>query len=83
MRLLLALAVAAALLLPVSARADKVYKLYWVTYYAGGAGGVTISLVDPKHPGYPTFDACQAAEASWSSPGGIRSWSNAGYYMCM
>jgi hypothetical protein len=74
MRLLLALAIGTALVAPVRANADKVYRMYWVSYYPNG----TVSLVDKTE--YPTFDACQAAEAKYS--GGIRWWSNAGYYMC-
>jgi hypothetical protein len=75
MKMLLAFAAALALLAPIKANADKVYRLYWVTYYPNG----TISLVDKTE--YPTFDACQAAEAKW--PSGVRWWSDTGDYMCM
>ncbi len=65
---------------PIKANAEKVYRLYWVTYYPVSTGGVPITEVDSKIQ-YPTLTDCQAAQAHWA--GGIRSWSNGGYYICL
>lgn len=76
MKTLLAVVAGIVLLAPIRANADKVYRLYWVSNYPNG----TISLVDKTE--YPTFEACQAAEAPGPQSHGIRWWSNTGYYMC-
>jgi hypothetical protein len=81
MKFFLAFVLGIACLAPVAANAEKVYHLYWISYYPTNIGKGDISLADPKP--YASLDECQAAQAHYGGPGGIRWYGNTGYYMCM